>query len=119
MEKMMERTRRTEQKKTVRTRRVGTLTFGSVMIIYGCLFLAHIFLPELSYEMIFRLWPCILIFLGIEVLIGNYQAAGKREEGETVAFIYDKTAILLTVCMTFFAMVMAVVDFTLTYRINY
>lgn len=100
-----------EQKQSVRIRRVGTLTFGCMLLVFGILFLIHIFVPRLDYEMIFRCWPCILIFLGIEVLAGNYKASKMMGEGCQVQFIYDKTAIFLTICITFFAMAMAVADF--------
>ena len=105
-----------EQGKTIRIHRVGTVTFGCILILFGVLFLAHIFVPWLHYEYVFRLWPLVFIFLGIEVLVGNYRMskAEARGEGTELAetrFVYDKTAILLTVCLTFFAMVMALVDF--------
>lgn len=102
-----------EQKQSVRIRRVGTLTFGCMLLVFGTLFLVHIFVPWLDYEVIFRFWPCILIFLGIEVLAGNYKASKMMGEGCQVQFVYDKTAILLTIFITFFSMAMAVADFGL------
>ena len=51
--------------------RVGTITCGTVLIVTGILFLLHIIFPVISYLFIFRLWPCILILLGAEILIGN------------------------------------------------
>lgn len=102
-----------EQKQSVRIRRVGTLTFGCMLLVFGTLFLVHIFVPWLDYEVIFRFWPCILIFLGIEVLAGNYKASKMMGEGCQVQFVYDKTAILLTIFITFFSMAMAVADFCL------
>ncbi len=100
-----------EQKRNVKIRRIGTVTFGCMMILFGILFLIHIFVPQLDYRIIFRCWPCILIALGIEVLVGNYKIEGWAKEGQQVQFLYDKTAIFLTVLITFFAMAMAVVDF--------
>lgn len=100
-----------EQKQSVKIRRVGTLTFGCMLMLFGALFLIRIFVPGLNYEIIFRCWPCILIVLGIEVLVGNYKASKMAGEGQQVQFVYDKTAILLTICITFFAMAMAVADF--------
>lgn len=104
-----------EQKQSVRIRRVGTITFGCMLLLFGVLFLIHIFVPQLDYEMIFRFWPCILICLGTEVLIGNHKASGTSGEGGRVQFVYDKTAILLTICITFFSMVMAAADFCMQY----
>lgn len=99
-----------EQKKICRTHRVGSLTFGGILIMFGVLFLIHIFVPALKYGIIFRLWPCIFIFLGIEILAGNYKEAKLQKKEQAVNFIYDKWAILLTFCLTFFAMIMAAVD---------
>lgn len=103
------------QGKIIRTRRIGTVTFGCVMVMFGVLFLARIFVPWLHYEDIVRLWPLVFIFLGVEVLVGNHGAAKADAEAERdgvrTDFVYDKTAILLTVCLTLFAMVMAAVDF--------
>lgn len=104
-----------QEAQTYRTHRVGTLTFGSILIIYGILFLMHIFFPALKYGMIFRLWPCIFILLGIEVLVGNRQWSRQEEAGEKAHFVYDKTAIILLICLTLFAMIMAFVDMGMEY----
>lgn len=36
-----------EQKQSVRIRRVGTLTFGCMLLVFGILFLIRIFVPGL------------------------------------------------------------------------
>lgn len=106
-----------EQKQIIKTHRIGTITFGILLMLFGGLFLAHIFVPALNYRIIFRLWPFIFIFLGLEVLIGNYKAARMETEqdGSAVNFIYDKAAILLMICLVFFAMVMAAADYFMQY----
>ena len=95
------------EKKNNRVHRVGTWTFGCMLILYGVLFLARLFFPELHYEMIFRLWPLLFIFLGLEVLLGNCR--------RDTAFVYDKTAIVLIVFLTLFAFTMAAVDLSIQY----
>lgn len=100
-----------EERRINRTHRVGTLTSGGMLILFGTLFLIHIFVPALQYRFIFRLWPLIFIFLGIEILIGNFRSERLQRQEETVNFLYDKPAILLTFCLTFFAMLIAAVDF--------
>ena len=49
----------TDRKKGTKERvhRVGTVTFGVVLILFGILFLLHLFFPVLEYRFIFRLWP--------------------------------------------------------------
>ncbi len=87
---------------TVRNHRVGTITTGIAMVVYGVLFLLQTFTKSISYEMIFDLWPCILIGLGIEMLASNFEAK---------KLTYDKGAIALLFVLTFFAMCMAGVQF--------
>lgn len=85
-----------------RIHRVGSITFGIVLILFGTLYLLQLFLPGLSLELIFRLWPCIFIILGIEILLANSRAK--------IQFVYDKMAIFLTFVMVCFAMLMAGLD---------
>ena len=89
----------------MKTRRVGSITCGILLIVFGVLFAVHLFFPTLSYEMIFRLWPCMLIALGVEMLLLN---KNKKEE---VLIKYDGAAIFLTIVLVFFAMGMGVVEY--------
>ena len=83
--------------------RVGTITCGTVLIVTGILFLLHLIFPVISYLFIFRLWPCILILLGAEILIGNCK--------KDVSFVYDTGSVVLLILLLLFAMAMAVVDY--------
>ena len=38
------------EKQTIRIRRVGSVTFGLVLIVTGVLFLVHLFLPRLDFR---------------------------------------------------------------------
>ena len=58
----------------MRTRRVGSITCGLAMVFFGILFLVHMFFPALSFRMILKLWPLILILLGGEMLVSNGKA---------------------------------------------
>lgn len=102
-----------EQKQIVRTHRVGTITFGCLLIIFGILFLMNIFIPALNYTVIIRLWPCLFIFLGLEVLISNYKFSKYNSMETGVSFVYDKAAIFLMICLFFFAMIMSWWDYCL------
>ena len=88
----------------IRIHRVGSITTGIALITAGIAFILHIFFGLISYEMIFKLWPIILIGLGIELLISNLR---------TDKIIYDKAAIFLLIVMTFFAMCMAYADWAM------
>lgn len=87
--------------KNIRVHRVGAITAGGSMVVYGVLFLLHIFLHGIGYEIIFKLWPFMMIALGIEILLSNIVLD---------AFVYDKTAIFLMLVITFFALGMAGAD---------
>lgn len=91
-----------------KTHRVGTITLGCMLITFGILFLLHLFITGITYEIIFKVWPIILIFLGLEILIANFTQ--KKEK-----LIYDKTAIALIIILSFFAMGMAIAEFCLEY----
>lgn len=91
--------------RAAKTHRVGSITLGLALVLFGSLFLVHMFVPALDYQLIFHLWPCIFIMLGIEVLLGN------RKEGE--GFVYDKAAIALIIILSLFAMTMGAVDFSM------
>ena len=85
----------------IRTHRVGSITAGLSMIVFGVLFILHLFIGALDYTMIFRLWPLMIIGLGVELLISNYKSD---------QVIYDKPAVVLLFITTMFAMSMAGAD---------
>lgn len=108
------------EKQTIRIRRVGSVTFGVVLIVTGILFLLHMFLPNLNYVMIFRFWPVILILLGLEVLAGTRHKSfdvldGQGKVIEQNKTVYDVAAIFLTVVMTCFAICMGMLDWAVKY----
>ena len=102
-------------KQTIRIRRVGSITFGVVLVTTGILFLTETFLPNLDYWIMFRFWPIILILLGIEVLMSTRQKSWEilDETGKVVEqnkVIYDVPAIVLTMFLVGFSLVMGVVN---------
>lgn len=105
-------------KQTIRIRRVGSVTFGTVLVITGVIHLLQQFFPKLDYVTIFRFWPIILIGLGIEVLLGSRQknvevlnAEGKIVEQSKV--VYDVLAMIMTVVLIFFSIFMAMANWAL------
>lgn len=91
-------------------RRVGSVTFGVTLICYGILFLIRIFVPALQYHVIFQCWPVIFILLGIEILVENHKCRIEEQK-----IIYDFAAIFMLGAMLLFAMIMAVIDYTMKY----
>lgn len=104
------------EKQAIRVRRVGTVTFGTVLVVIGILFLIHLAFPAFHYYVVYRFWPIILIMLGIEVLLGSRQKSYEvlNRQGEIVEqnkMVYDVPAILLMIVLVFFSMCMAMIDF--------
>lgn len=97
-----------KEDRTVQTRRVGSVTFGLTLICFGIMFLIHIVVPALRYDIIFRLWPIVFILLGIEILVENHRSgqAGYK-------LVYDFPAVIMLVLMLFFAMMLAAVDYAM------
>ena len=86
---------------TYRIHRVGSVTAGASMVVFGILLLIHTVFDFIDYQMVFSMWPLILIGLGIELLLSNFSE--KR-------MVYDKGAVVLLMIMMFFAIGMAVAD---------
>lgn len=95
-----------EKNKVIKEHRVGTVTGGLSLIATGILFVLHFTFKVISFEFILKLWPCILIGLGIELLVSNFLSR---------KFIYDKTAIFLVIIMTLFAMAMGAAELCLEF----
>lgn len=86
---------------TVRTHRVGAFTSGICMVAFGIMLLLHTLFHIMTYEMIFELWPLVLIGMGIELLLSN---VFKNR------IVYDKAAIVLLFVMTIFVLCLAGAD---------
>jgi len=91
---------------TIKVHRVGSITTGVTFIAFGTMFMLHMFMPGITYEFIFRLWPVILIGLGIELLLSNF--FNKK-------FIYDKGAVAILLLMAIFSMTMAYAEMISNY----
>ena len=99
----------------MRTRRVGSITCGILMIFFGILFMVHMFYPPLSLEIIMRLWPLILIGLGGELIASNIH----RKEDQEEVLKYDKGAVFLVFLLTGFAVIMGMVEYFMSYTWMY
>lgn len=84
--------------------RVGTITLGTILIVFGSLFFCRIFIPTLSYELVLRFWPFILIMLGLETLYSSR----KYED-----FRYDFGAICMALLVGFMTVCMAYAELML------
>lgn len=94
------------------TRRVGSVTFGFCCILFGTLFLLRTFLKTISYSVILKFWPVILIVLGIEVIF-SYITVQNRE------IKYDGWAIFMIMLTAVFAMGMGGMEFLIEHANTY
>ena len=79
-------------------RRVGTITLGGTLIIVGCLYLLiNIFNLQIDADMV-KLWPLILISLGVEVLVYNHYSIIKN-----YSLKFDIISIFLVVFLLMFS----------------
>jgi uncharacterized membrane protein len=92
----------------LRGRRVGTFTAGIVLIMFGAMFLLRLIIPIINFSIILSLWPLILVFLGIEIIIAY--TINKEEQMK-----YDVSAIVLIIILSFFAMGMASMEFIMNH----
>lgn len=90
-----------DKEMTYRSHRVGSVTAGLSMIGFGVMFLLHLFFDLVDYQLMFSLWPVILILLGVELLLSNFS---KKK------IVYDKAAVFLLIIMTFFTIGMAITE---------
>lgn len=90
----------------MKTHRVGTITFGCILIALGVLLIVHLFVPKLTYTAILNYWPVTLILLGIEILVANFRS-------EKTAFTYDGWSIVLMFLILGFTMCMGILDWIL------
>jgi len=92
-----------------RIHKVGSITAGIGLIVFGLLALAAIFTNVITYRMILNIWPLLLIGMGIEILCST------KSKSELV---YDKGAVWILVLLMIFAMMMAEGSLVLTKYIH-
>ena len=74
---------------SLRTRRVGSVTFGLTLVLFGILFLIHTVIPSLDYEIIFQCWPMVFVLLGVEILVENRRSNAEKCDSDAgyIAFV--------------------------------
>ena len=88
-------------------RRVGTFTFGAVLVICGALMLVSMFFPTLDLTLALQLSPLILVSLGVEVLLAS------RREGK---LRYDWVGMVLCFALVTAALVIFAIAWCLVYH---
>ena len=89
-------------------RRVGTLTSGIILVMFGIMFLLRLVTTNINILIIASLWPLILVSVGIEIIVAYI--INKEEKMQ-----YDFSAIILVVILAFFALGMGGAEFIITH----
>ncbi|WP_271813481.1 hypothetical protein [Clostridium beijerinckii] len=92
----------------IKGRRVGTLTSGLALVIFGIMFLLRLFITNLNVLLIVSMWPLILVSVGIEIIAAYI--INNQEKMQ-----YDFSAIILVIILVFFAMGMGGAEFIFTH----
>jgi len=92
----------------IKGRRVGTLTAGIVLVMFGIMFLLRLVTSNINILLIASLWPLILVSVGIEIIVAYI--INKEEKMQ-----YDFSAIILVIILVFFAMGMGGAEFVITH----
>lgn len=92
----------------IKGRRVGTFTTGIVLVMFGIMFLMRLIYPNIDYLIIASLWPLVLVFTGIEIIVAYLI---NKED----VMKYDFGAIILIIMLSFFAMGMGCLEYVITH----
>lgn len=60
-------------------KRVGSVTLGLTLVVFGVMFLLSAFIKSFNYLDVIKFWPVIFISLGIEMLVHAFQKMRKRQ----------------------------------------
>lgn len=92
----------------IKGRRVGTLTAGILLVVFGIMFLLRLVTSNINILLIASLWPLILVSVGIEIIVAYI--INKEEKMQ-----YDFSAIILIIILSFFAMGIGGAEFIITH----
>lgn len=87
-----------KEMKEMRTRRVGTISMAIVLICFGVLILISQVSEISGVKLAIKLWPCILILLGGEILWFSYKA---KKENNDMIIKYDIFSIFIVLVILF------------------
>lgn len=87
-----------------RERRVGTFTFGIVLVIAGIAMTAALFFPSLDFRLFLKLSPAVLILLGTEVLLSTRKSGRIKYDWLGMLLCFVLVMLALGVFFTAWAM---------------
>lgn len=84
-------------------RRVGTYTFGIMLVMFGITLMLGTFTKLDVMKYVFMFWPSIFILLGIEIIISARQ--------KNVAIKYDILGMIMVISIIFFGSIFGVINY--------
>lgn len=78
-------------------KRVGSVTFGLTLVVFGVLFLLSAFIRSLNYLEIIKFWPVIFISLGIEMLVHAFSKDAEKAKLDVPSCIMTCVIMLFNV----------------------
>lgn len=91
----------------MKTKRVGSVTLGICLVVFGVLFLISAFVDSFDYLSVIRFWPVVLVSLGVEMLV---YAFSKNSDNAKL----DVPACIMTCVVMLFSMCMAAAEYAIT-----
>lgn len=83
----------------MKTKRVGSVTLGICLVVFGVMFLLSAFISNLNYLLVIKFWPVVLISLGIEMLVYAFSKNNDNVKLDVPACILTCTLMLFSLCM--------------------
>lgn len=80
-------------------KRVGTLTMGLSLVLFGVLFALHTFFDIFTFAFIIKLWPIVIIFLGIEMLVNSIKDKDSHIKVDFLSFLLTFAVLAASMCM--------------------
>lgn len=89
--------------KKIKYKRIGTMTFGLILILIGILSVVFMFTDANLFRYVVMLWPLFLVSLGIETLYYSNKT--------DIVIKYDVWNIILTTCIIGFTILLSIGNF--------
>ena len=93
----MESCEHTAEVRPVKSRRVGTFTFGIILVLCGILMLVELFFPQVDLLWVLKLSPLALVSLGVEVLLASRKSSSIKYDW--VGMILCALVVTVALCL--------------------
>ena len=80
-------------------KRVGSVTLGLTLVVFGVMFLLSAFIKSLNYLEIIKFWPVIFISLGIEMLVHAFSKNAEKAKLDVPSCIMTCVLMLFSMCV--------------------